>query len=284
MNKKKNDKQNCIVGAKIISLFTLQFFICLALCSCGGTALVLPAFENLTEITIQEYQGDTPIGIEVSTGFTYTYDSNNPGQTYFYNPRHNDWKQITNDKNIPPKDTSLLYRFTDTEGNITEVFLYGNDKYNYLELPGKGIWRQTTVNNGKRFPHQMEVYRDLEFTRCFAEPAVNGQLALLDTYNGAGKAVWVDISGESVDDWWDRYIPDEWKAERPEDVRYVIVRGLRSKTYSGYWYDPRTGEKVSDAYEITFSLAAYDLLTGEEVVFEDVLVDEDKIAEYLTGK
>jgi len=89
---------------------------------------------------------------------------------------------------------------------------------------------------------------------------------------------------KAYDDWWDRYIPDEWKAERPEDVRYVIVRGLRSKTYSGYWYDPRTGEKVSDAYERTFSLAAYDLLTGEEVVFEDVLVDEDKIAEHLTGK
>ena len=263
---------------KTIPLFTLCIIICMALCSCGGTELVLPALENLTDITVQEYQGETPVGIEVSKGFTYTYDSNNPGLTYFYSPRHNVWKQITNEKSIPPKDISLLFRFTDTEGDVTEVFLYEDEKYDYLELPGKGVWRNS---GGKRLTNEMELYRDMEFKRCFAEPAGNGQLALLDTYNGAEKAIWVDISGESVDDWWDRYIPDGWKAERPEDVRYVIVRRLRSKNYNGYWYDTRTGEKVSDSYEKSFSLVAYDLLTGEK---EDLEGDKDKIEGYFAGK
>lgn len=241
--------------------------LCLPLGGCGGKgeALSLPTAENVQKFTAQEYRGDTPVSMEVEWPYLYAY----PGDTYFYQPKRNYWRQITDTALLPVREESLLFRITDTTGQITEAFLFGDDTYNYLELPGKGVWREEIKKGSNRTPQDMKTYRNATFTACFVEAAANGQLALMDDYNGAGKALWVDLSGESVEGWWDRFIPDEWTAQRPEDVRYVIVAGLMSKTYSGYWYDPRTGQKVSDAYNTTFSVVAYDLMTGQQETIED---------------
>ena len=148
------------------------------------------------------------------------------------------------------------------------------------------MWREKISDGLDRLPWEMKKYRNQTFYTSFVEDAVNGRLALPDTYNGAGKAVWIDLSGESIEGWWDRFIPDEFTAARPEDVRYVLVAGLMSKSYEGYWYNPATGEKVSDAYRTEFSVVAYDLVTGEEETIEEgvTMFHADKIREYFAGK
>ena len=51
------------------------------------------------------------------------------------------------------------------------------------------------------FLSEMKSYRSLQFNKCFGEPAAAGDLKLPDNYNGAGKAVWVDLSGEQDTEW-----------------------------------------------------------------------------------
>lgn len=245
----------------------LCLLLCLPVAGCGrkGEALSLPTAENVQKFTAQEYRGDTPVSMEVEWPYLYAY----PGDTYFYQPKRNYWRQITEAADIPTRKESLLFRITDTAGQVTEAFLFGDDTYNYLELPGKGVWREESKNTSNRMPQDMKTYRNATFTACFVEAAANGQLSLSDGYNGAGKAVWIDITGEGVEGRWDRYIPDEWTAQRPEDVRYVIVAGLQSREFSGYWYNPGTGQSVGAAYNTAFSVVAYDLVTGKQETIED---------------
>lgn len=49
----------------------------------------------------------------------------------------------------------------------------------------------------------------------------------------------------------------------------MIVAGLQSKEFSGYWYNPSTGQSVGAAYNTTFSVVAYDLVTGTQETLED---------------
>lgn len=260
----------------IILLLSLM----LILCSCGGNSEPpVPAYENLTDITMQEYMGDEPVGMEVSTGYdpkSYHY----PGGTYFYNPGYSDWKQITNDKKLPQRDTSLLFRFTDKSGVTTEVFLFGDDHYDYLEIPGAGVWRDK--KDDYDWMHwKLEKYQSLQFSQCYAEPVLNhGRPYLLESYNGSEKAIMVDIrEGYADDDWWVRCIPDEWAAERAEDVRYVFVLELLRKEYRGYFYYPETGEKGSSVYDRTYSMTIYDLVDGSE---ETLYTGKDSFAAYDT--
>ena len=273
------------IRKSMLPVFVLCLFMSFLLAGCGGEELILPAKADLKNITIQEYSGDRPVSMEVTMPVPYDPSSPNnfPGGTYFYNPGYSDWKQVTNSKKIPAKQTSLRYVFTEKNGTDTEVFLYKDGKYKYLELPGKGVWREEDGANG--FLSEMKSYRSLQFNKCFGEPAAAGDLKLPDNYNGAGKAVWVDLSGEQDTEWWDRGIPEDRKAERPEDVRYVVVAELKSKEYIGYWYDTTTGEHTSDSYDVRFTVVGYDLMTGEEKTVEDDVnqFHGEKIKEYLAG-
>jgi len=268
----------------IILLLSLM----LILCSCGGNnEPPVPAYENLTEITMQEYMGDEPVGMEVSTGFSYDPKFYSyPGGTYFYNPGYSDWKQITNDKKLPRRDTSLLLRFTDKSGATTEVFIFGDDDYDYLEIPGAGVWQEKKDGVNDRMPWKLEGYQSLQFSQCYAEPVMNhGRPSLLESYNGSEKAIMVDIREGYADDQWDFHIPDERAAERAEDVRYVFVLELLSKEYSGYWYNAETGQKVSDAYDKTYSMTIYDLVDGsEETLYtgKDIFDAFDTVEEYFS--
>lgn len=250
-------------GWGLIFLLCCLFVISSFGCGPKGEALVLPVAEDVVKYTVQEYLGDAPVSIEAELPYGIV-----PGGTYFYHGKSDGWKQITDPNIVPLKQTSLLFQFTKQDGTVAKAFLYGDDTYNYLELPGKGVWREQIKKSTNRFPWEMKNYRNATFTACFLEPAQNGRLKLMDAYTGAGKAIWIDITGER-DAWWDRYIPSEWCAERPEDVRYAIVAGLKSKEHKGYWYVPGTGQNLGSAYNTSYSVVAYDLVTGEETTIED---------------
>ena len=239
----------------------------LILCSCGGNnEPPVPAYENLTDITMQEYLGAEPVGMEVSTGFSYDPKLYSfPGGTFFYNPGYSDWEQITNSKQQPQRDSSLLLRFTDKSGTTTGVFLFGDEKYDYLEIPDVGFWREKRDGVNDRMPWHLESYQTLQFSQCYASPILNhSRPTLSENYNGSEKAIMVDITEGHADEWWDRNIPDERAAERAEDVRYVFVLEVLSSEYAGYWYDTRTGQKTSDVYDNTYGVLLYDLVAGAE--------------------
>ncbi len=244
-------------------LIILLLSLMLILCSCGGnTEPPIPLYEDLTDITMQEYEGDEPVGMEISIGFSY-----NPAAhqgTFFYMPGHSEWKQVVNDKKLPQRKYCFLFRFTDRNGVTAEAFLFEDEKYDYLEIPSEGIWREKKDGTNNWMDWYDEKYPDFQFRRCYAEPLLSNQLSLLENYNGAEKAILADITrGEAMDSW-DSCIPAEWEAERAEDVRYVFVVGIRSQAYIGYWYNAQTGEKVEDAYEKTYIATVYDLVNGSE--------------------
>lgn len=159
----------------------LCLFLCLPVVGCGGKGevLSLPTAENVQKFTAQEYRGDAPVSMEVEWPYLYAY----PGDTFFYQPKRNNWRQITETADIPTREQSLLFRITDRAGQVTEAFLF-NDAYNYLELPGKGVWREESKNSSNRMLRDMKTYRNATFTACFLEAAANGQLSLSDGYNG----------------------------------------------------------------------------------------------------
>ena len=92
-------------------------------------------------------------------------------------------------------------------------------------------------------------------------------------YNGAEKAIFIDISEEAVSDWVERFIPEAFVAKRAEDVRYVVLCDIASKTYEGYWYVPETGERLDDSYDVEYKATVYDLVTGDTTVLVEMTVN-----------
>ena len=271
----------------IVPAMVFCLLLCALLGACGSEEPDLPFEKDLSDITIQEYMGDDPVSMEVAMHYTYNPPLGRQDETLFYVSGHSDWKRITNEKKIPVREKSLLFRFIDRNGEITEAFLFEDEKYSYLELAGRNVWRERKNQNNRLMSFYAERYKSLEFQQCYEQPLLDNQLSLLDTYNGAGKAIWVDVSGEAiVDGQWGRCIPAGWRAEHAEDVRFVIAARLRSKQYLGYWYNPGTGERLDDAYDKKFTVVAYDLLKGDEVIIEDgiTVFHMDNIEEYLTSR
>ena len=48
---------------------------------------------------------------------------------------------------------------------------------------------------------------------------------------------------------------------------------VASSTYEGYWYDARTGKKLSDSHNVTYKITAYDLEDDESRVLEESTSD-----------
>ncbi len=246
--------------------------ILFVLTGCSGKMPVLPTREQITCIKMQEYQGDVPISMEISQDYTYDPQSSvNLDAIYFYNPKNCDYKQITNEKKIPVRDLSIRFQFTDKNDQVTTVYVFSDEEYNYLEIPDQGTWREKIPKHLMSEQEQRtKSYRDIEFRQVFTEQAATRQFSLSENYNGAGKAIWIDLGNDELDtgfsEWWDRYIPDDRKAERPEDVRYVILKEMINKDYKGYWYNTKTGEKTGDEYDCAYQITAFDLVTGEQEV------------------
>jgi hypothetical protein len=71
----------------------------------------------------------------------------------------------------------------------------------------------------------------------------------------------------------ERFIPEAFAASRAEDVRYVVLCEVASKTYEGYWYVPETGEELGDSYEVEYKATVYDLATGDTIVLVEMTVN-----------
>ena len=271
---------------------TIAICICLVsmllLSACGGSKEPpVPAYEELSEITMQEYMGDEPVGIEISYGSSFDEEINTyPGATYFFNPGYSDWKKINNDKKLTLRTQSLLLRFKEKTGVTTEVFLFGDDNYDYLEIPGAGVWREKKDGVNDWMPWKLKGYQSLQFSQCYAEPIINHNRPFLqENYNGSEKAILVDITKGYADGWWDHYIPEERAAERAEDVRYVFALEVLSSNYIGYWYVPETGQRLGDKYEYTYSMTCYDLVSdNEETLYTgpDIFTASDSVEKYFS--
>jgi hypothetical protein len=155
--------------------------------------------------------------------------------------------------------------------------------YNYIEEPGIGVWREKRPQKQwTQYAISYKKYSEESFAQAFLDNAADKSFILLTEYNGAGKAIFVDISEETVNDWVERFIPEPFVASRAEDVRYVVLCEVASKVYEGYWYVPETGERLDDSYDIQYRATVYDLVAGEmTVLVEQTMNGIFEITDYI---
>ena len=239
-----------------------------------------PVYGDLNEITIQEYNGDTPVSREITV-----YDSVSLKEF----PETRQWlntygiREIKRKKDQPKRTKSYLMRFKKKDGTTSSVFIYGDDEHYYLEQDGN-FWQ------GKDLFWSFEnLYADLSYTSAFGSEVEDRSFTLLPEYNGAGKAMWMGLTdidptnicdtmyrNHAFEEHYNWCIDPEYVAERAEDVRYIFVCDYNHMTYDGYWYNVETGEKVSDSYDTSYDVTAYDLLTGEsEMIARDLFMPQD---------
>ena len=256
-----------------ILLAAAKVLMLLALSGCSdGAALELPTYEDLQSITVQEIENGQPVSREVTL-----YDELHP--RLYTSPDYirfdtDGFRQITNESQITSADKCIAYRFIEKSGNSRLLNIYSDEKYNYIEEPGIGVWREKRPQNQwTLYELSYDVYEDNSWAQAFLNTAKDKIFTLLPEYNGAEKAIFVDISEEPVNDWVERFIPEAFAASRAEDVRYVVLCEVASKTYEGYWYVPETGEELGDSYEVEYKATVYDLATGDTIVLVEMTVN-----------
>ena len=256
-----------------ILLAAAKILMLLALSGCSdGAELELPTYEDLQSITVQEIENGRPVSREVTL-----YDELHP--RLYTSPDYirfdtDGFRQITNESQITSADKCIAYRFIEKSGNSRLLNIYSDEKYNYIEEPGIGVWREKRPQNQwTLYELSYDVYEDNSWAQAFLNTAKDKIFTLLPEYNGAEKAIFVDISEETVNDWVERIIPEAFAASRAEDVRYVVLCEVASKTYEGYWYVPETGEELGDSYEVEYKATVYDLATGDTIVLVEMTVN-----------
>jgi hypothetical protein len=256
-----------------ILLAAAKILMLLALSGCSdGAELELPTYEDLQSITVQEIENGRPVSREVTL-----YDELHP--RLYTSPDYirfdtDGFRQITNESQITSADKCIAYRFIEKSGNSRLLNIYSDEKYNYIEEPGIGVWREKRPQNQwTLYELSYDVYEDNSWAQAFLNTAKDKIFTLLPEYNGAEKAIFVDISEETVNDWVERFIPEAFAASRAEDVRYVVLCEVASKTYEGYWYVPETGEELGDSYEVEYKATVYDLATGDTIVLVEMTVN-----------
>lgn len=256
-----------------ILLLVVMILMLLALSGCtGGAKLELPTYADLQSITVQEIENGQPVSREVSLhNELQYYQSHSPDDVYFPTK---DYRQITKESQMPTSDRSLAYRFTDNTGNTRLLNIYSDKNYNYIEEPGIGVWREKRSKaQWAQYDLSYKTYEDNSWAQAFLDTAIDKSFSLLPEYNGAEKAIFIDISEEAVSDWVERFIPEAFVAKRAEDVRYVVLCDIASKTYEGYWYVPETGERLDDSYDVEYKATVYDLVTGDTTVLVEMTVN-----------
>lgn len=236
----------------------------LAGCS-GGEKLVIPTYAKLQSITIQEYEGGNAVSREVPLDDTVSFwKSMQSDLTYFSTE---DYRRIEKESQLPSVEKSMLCRFDQTDGTVRTFRVYSDEKYNYIEEFGVGVWREkrekgyTSVYDSTYHTYEVTSYR-----QAYAKGTDGKDFTLLPEYNGSGKAIWLDLTEEGSDHWIDRYIPEERVAKRAEDVRYIVMQEVVEQDYRGYWYVPETGQVLGDAYDYTYRASVYDLVSGETTI------------------
>ncbi len=247
--------------------------VMLALCACsGGEKLELPKYTDLQSITVQEIENGQPVSREVSLHDELQYRQANYQDTFYFTTKG--YRKITKESQMPEKEKSIAYRFTDTDGNTRLFYVYSDKQYDYIEEPGIGIWRGKRPQRQRAlYDSSYDAYERESWAQSFLDNAKDKSFTLLPEYKGTGKAIFVDISEGTVDDWVERFIPEAYVAKRAEDVRYIVLCELASKIYEGYWYVPETGEKLGDSYDLEYKARVYDLVTGESTVLVEKTIN-----------
>ena len=217
--------------------------------------------------TLSEYQNGKQIGQTVLLA------SGNNDSRHEYNPEYRNFKE-----EIREPENYMKYVYTGADGREAVLLAYDDGKYEYMEIEGEGKWRsKVDGNTGTEYTVSRDIYRETGFRGAFLDHMEDRKFVIDPGYTGAGKAVWLEEEWEeegfSHQPWYDRFIPEGFEAENVIDVRYVFMCGVASKTYKGYWYDTRTGQKLDDSYDVTYKITAYDLEEGEERVLTESTSD-----------
>jgi hypothetical protein len=176
----------------------------------------------------------------------------------------------------PSAEKSFQIRLQLTSGEARTLYIYSSRGHEYIEEPYEGIYK------GKVARRQRSLYdrltedgvfldaRNISYLYISLSDAFLGDASVLPEYNGAEKAVWIEFmqgggrSPAKENPLWrpSHYIPEARIAQRAEDVRYMVMYTITAN-YDGYWYDPRTGERLSDSYNNDYRLTIYDRVDKE---------------------
>ncbi len=228
---------------------------------------------ELESVTLSEYADGALLGEPLTLGEDYARGND-------------DFRRCK--REVPEPDAYMLLTFTGANGETQDVRMFDDGKYDYISAEGLGQFRRkldrNTMTNRKKF---QDVYKDGTFYRAFNDHMADKSFALAKGYDGADKAVWLEDS-EDATVWWTRFIPEGFEPERVEDVRFVFLCEVASKTYQGYWYVQGTGQKLGDSYDITYKMTAYDLAEGDtRVLVEntgDIFDARELVENYLEEK
>lgn len=269
----------CVPAAVLIGMVTLHAFYGEA--APLGNMIYGEPFPGVdigetAELTLSEFQAGKQVGEAVTGagGDQYTKTNMNYRST---------------DKARPEPEDYMLYTYTGTDGRTCNLRIYDDGKYNYIDMEDERRWRmKNSSSSSTNYLSTQSTYVILSFQNAFLDHMEDGEFTLAEDYNGGGKAVWLEEDEVFTNTWYDRFIPEEFTAERVEDVRYVFLCAIASSTYKGYWYDARTGQKLDDSYDITYRMTAYDLEEGTETVLTestgDIFDARELVTAYLEEK
>lgn len=241
-----------------------------------GSILEIPTYAQTDSLTVQEIENGIAVSGEVS--LTYIIESlkeEKPDDTYFGTKYY---KKKSLKRPVDGEERSFVYRFRLTDGTERIFTIFSNDTYNYIEELGVGLWRyKRGKHEASNYKYVENTYQQATYNQAFGQYAAERKFTIMPEYNGAGKAICLDMEEGKIVNWNTFSIPEELTAKRAEDVRYILLVELLKKEYTGYWYNSETGEKVGDAYDNYYFAAAYDLETGETTVFEQMANGQLKI-------
>ena len=249
-----------------------------------GTVLETPTYAQIDTLTMQEIQNGVAVSGEVSlTEKIKSWRQENPGRTYFGTKY---FEMTKSSRPIAGEEKSFVYRFRLTDGSERDFSIFSDDKFDYVEELGVGLWRYQRGNHeASNYDYSQTTYQRETYNQAFGQHAADRKFSIMPEYNGAGKAIILTTITGKVEEWTTFRIPNELVAARAEDVRYLVLVDELEKIKTGEWVTVETGEKVGDAYDTYYFAAIYDLETGETNVFEERTSDSldmwDKIVVYL---
>lgn len=249
-----------------------------------GTVLETPTYAQIDTLTMQEIQNGVAVSGEVSlTEKIKSWRQEDPERTYFGTKY---FEKTKSSRPIAGEEKSFVYRFRLTDGTERDFSIFSDDKFDYIEELGVGLWRYQRENHeASNYDYAQTTYQRETYNQAFGQHAAERKFSIMPGYNGAGKAIILTMKEGKVEEWTTFRIPDELVAARAEDVRYLVLVDELEKIKTGEWVTVETGEKVGDAYDTYYFAAIYDLETGETNVFEERTSDSldmwDKIVVYL---
>jgi hypothetical protein len=246
-----------------------------------GSVLSTPSYAQIESLTVQEMENGVAVSGEVSlTKLVDVWRQENPDRTYFGTKY---FEKTKPNRTVEGQEKSFFYRFRLKDGTERDFSIFSDDKFDYIEELGSGLWRYERGKNiASNYIDSHTTYLLEAYNQAFGQHVSERKFSIMPGYNGAGKVLILNTENGEIKEW--STFPEELAAARAEDVRYLLLVD-EEKLKTGYWVSVETGETVGDAYDTFHSSVIYDLLTGETTVFEDATDDSsgmwDKIGAFL---